>query len=178
MFEINAHPQAQATRTQSSLNILDSIIRTLTMTRLDSENPSTSRFARSGIPVMDARSAGYFPATEHNHISVPTSLSARQYVQLPPHMAVQPTSRTFGCSCDELSLGRQWPEAQRLVPLWAAAPSWNCEWSEGEIKKEECRRLCWSTLMLISGHTSYVAATNRRHSNFSLMDPSNVRYLA
>jgi hypothetical protein len=61
VFEINAHPQSQATRTQSSLNILDSIIRALTLTHLDSDNPATSRFARNGMPAMDARSVTYFP---------------------------------------------------------------------------------------------------------------------
>jgi hypothetical protein len=148
------------------------------MTHLDSDNPATPRFARNGMPVMDARPVGYFPPSEHNRSLVPTLLSTRQYVQQ-PHMAVQPTGRTFGCACDELSLGRQWPEAHRQVPLWVAAPTWNREWTEGEIRKEECRRLCWSTLMLISGHTSYAAAINIRHSsNFFVMEPSNVRYLA
>jgi hypothetical protein len=178
VFEINAHPQTQATRTQSSLNILDSIIRALTMTHVDIDNPSASRFARSGMPVMDARSAAYIPATGYNnHSSVPTSLFTREYMQQ-PLMAVQQISRIPGCSCDEVSLGRQCPDALRQVPLWAASATWNREWTEGEIKKEECRRLCWSTLMLISGHTSYAAAINWRHSDFFVMDPSNVRYLA
>ncbi|KAF8271585.1 hypothetical protein EI94DRAFT_1720098 [Lactarius quietus] len=162
LFEIFAHPETQATRTQSSLNILDSIIRTLTMTHLDSDNPATSRFSRNGMPVMDARLAGYFPTTGHNHSSVPTSLPTQHYVQH-PHIAV--------------SLGRQWPEAQTRVPLWVATPTWNSEWTEGEIKKEECRRLCWSALMLISGHTSYAAAINWRHSDFFVMEPSNYSIL-
>ena len=174
MFEINAHPQTQVTRTQSSLNILDSIIRTLTMTHLDIDNPSASRFARNGMSVIDARSAPHIPATGHNHSSVPTSLFTQPYVQQ-PHMAVQQTTRTPGCSCDEFSLGRQCPEALTQVPLWVASPMWNREWTEGEIRREECRRLCWSTLMLISGHTSYAAAVNWRHSDFFVMDPSNVR---
>ena len=149
------------------------------MTYLDSDNPATSRFARNGMPFMDARPVGYFLATEQNHnpSSVHTSLSTRQYVQQ-PHMTVEPTIRSSRCSCDELTLGRQWPEAQTQMPLWVASPAWNSEWSEGEIKKEECRRLCWSTLMLISGHTSYAAAANWRHSDFFVMEPSNVRYLA
>ncbi|KAI9464587.1 hypothetical protein BJY52DRAFT_1114909 [Lactarius psammicola] len=175
-FEVCAHPQNQATRTQSSLDILDSIIRALTMTNLDSDSPAASRFASSGMPVVDARPVGYFPTTEHNRNSVPTSLSTRQYMQR-PHMAVDPTIHTSRCSCDELSLGRHWPEVQRQVPLWVATPTWNREWSEGEIKKEECRRLCWSALMLISSHTSYAAAANWRHSDFFVMDPSNYSIL-
>lgn len=171
-FEVCAHPQHQVTRTQSSLNILDSIIRALTMTHLDSNNPAASRFASSGMPVTDARPVNYFPATEHN----PTALSTRQYVQQ-PHIPAEPTVHTPGCSCDELSLGRHWPEAQRQVPLWVATPTWNREWSEGEIKREEYRRLCWSALMLVSGHTSYAAAANWRHSDFFVMEPSNYSIL-
>jgi hypothetical protein len=147
------------------------------MTHLDSDNPATSRFARNGMPVMDTRLAGYFPTTGHNYSSVPTSLPTLQNVQQ-PHIAVEPTVLPVGCFCDEVSLGRQWPEAQTRVPLWVATPTWNSEWTEGEIKKEECRRLCWSALMLISGHTSYAAAVNWRHSDYFVMEPSNVRYLA
>ena len=148
------------------------------MTHLDSDNSATSRFSRNGMRVMDSRSMAYSPAEyNHNPSSVPTSLSTRQYVQQ-PHMAVGPTIHISRCSCDELSLGHQWPEGQRQVPLWVASPTWNREWSEGEIRKEECRRLCWSALMLISGHTSYAAATNWRHSDFFVTEPSNVRYLA
>ncbi|KAH9176032.1 hypothetical protein EDB89DRAFT_1846911 [Lactarius sanguifluus] len=176
-FEVCAHPQNQATRTQSSLNILDSIIRALTMTHLDSDTPAASRFSSNGMPVVDARLVGYFPATEqHNPSSVLTSSSTRQYVQQ-PHMAVEPAIHRSRCSCDEVSLGRQWPEAQRQVPLWVATPTWNREWSEGEIKKEECRRLCWSALMLISAHTSYAVAANWRHSDFFVMEPSNYSIL-
>ncbi|KAH9044255.1 hypothetical protein EDB84DRAFT_1587204 [Lactarius hengduanensis] len=176
-FEVCAHPQNQATRTQSSLNILDSIIRALTMTHLDSDTPAASRFASNGTPVVDARLVGYFPATEqHNPSSVLASSSTRQYVQQ-SHMAIEPAIHRSRCSCDEVSLGRHWPEAQRQVPLWVATPTWNREWSEGEIKKEECRRLCWSALMLISAHTSYAVAANWRHSDFFVMEPSNVRTL-
>ncbi|KAH9066631.1 hypothetical protein EDB87DRAFT_1553684 [Lactarius vividus] len=176
-FEVCAHPQNQATRAQSSLNILDSIIRALTMTHLDSDSPAASRFASNGMPVVDARSVGYFPAAEqHNPSSVLTSSSTRQYVQQ-PHMAVEPIIHRSRCSCDEVSLGRQWPEAQRQVPLWVATPTWNREWSEGEIKKEECRRLCWSALMLISAHTSYAVAANWSHSDFFVMEPSNYSIL-
>lgn len=178
-FEVCAHPQARASRTTSALNTLDSIIRALTMTHIDRDNPGTSRFARNGMPVIEARPVDYFPATEYYHYpnSVPTSLSTRQYVQQ-PHMVAEPTIHPTRCSCDELTLGRQWPEAQWQVPLWVASPTWNHEWTEGEIKKEECRRLCWSALMLISAHISYFVAANWRHSDYFVMEPSNVRYLA
>ncbi len=165
------------TRTRSALNILDSIIRALTLTHLDSDKTAVSRFARDGIPVMDARTMDHFPVAEHNPSSLPTSFLTRQYVQQ-PHIAAEPTIHASRCSCDEISLGRNWPEAHSQVPLWVATPAWNREWSEGEIKKEECRRLCWSALMLFSGHTSYVAATNWKHPpTFFVTEPSNVRTL-
>jgi len=90
-------------------------------------------------------------------------------------MVVDPTIRTSTCRCDELSLGRQWPESHTQVPLWVATPMWNREWSEGDIKKEECRRLCWSALMLVSGHTSFANAVNWGHLELFTAEPSNVR---
>jgi len=47
----------------------------------------------------------------------------------------------------------------------------------GEIRKEECRRLCWSTLGLISGHTSYAAAANWRSLDLFMVEPSNYSIL-
>jgi hypothetical protein len=150
------------TRIYSSLNLLDSIIYMLGMSYLDANNPATSTFLRNTVPVVDR-----YPC------SMSVSSPMQQYMQ--QQHQTEPTVFPSGCSCDELSLGRRWPEAQGLVPLWVATPAWNSEWSVGEIRKEECRRLCWSALGLVSGHTSYAAATNWRNLDLSMAEPSNVR---
>ena len=51
---------------------------------------------------------------------------------------------------------------------------WKREWTEGEIKKEECRRVCWSTLMLVSGQTSFADAVGWRVQDLFILEPSNV----
>ena len=79
-----------------------------------------------------------------------------------------------GCSCEKLSLGSQWPEARKQVPLWVSTPMWNQEWTEGEIKKEECRRVCWSALMLVSGQTSFADAVKWKVQDLFMVEPSNV----
>ncbi len=51
---------------------------------------------------------------------------------------------------------------------------WNREWTEGEIKKEECRRVYWSALMLVSGQTSFADAVNLKLQDLFIVEPSNV----
>jgi hypothetical protein len=164
------------TRVYSSLNILDSIIRALGMSYLDANNPTASTFPRNAVPVVDVSAVDYFASPQR----YPGSMSAsspiqQQYLQQQQQIAVEPTISPSGCSCDELSLGRRWPEAQGLVPLWVATPAWNNEWSVGEIRKEECRRLCWSALGLVAGHISFATAMNWRVLDLFMVEPSNVR---
>ncbi|KAI0272685.1 hypothetical protein BC834DRAFT_930033 [Gloeopeniophorella convolvens] len=200
-FEVCAHPQHQSTRVQSALNILDGVIRTLAMTHLDAAHPATSKFAPHDVPIVEDVPPAPHPSTHYASTtyyldSLPVPLSSQQSSQqyMPQQQqqqhqqqrqpqqrqqqqqqpfSVAPTAQGSGCSCDGVSLGCQWPESQKQVPLWMATPAWNYSWSEGEIKKEECRRLCWSTLMLVSGHTSYIAAANGRLLDLFVLEPSN-----
>jgi hypothetical protein len=163
------------TRIHASLNTLDSIIRSLSISYLDADDPTASTFTRNAVPVVEVSSEQYLspPPPYLSSISMPSL--THQYVQQQQQLAIDPTVRATSCPCDSLSLGFQWPEAQAQVPLWVATPMWNREWSEGEIKKEECRRLCWSALMLVSGHTSFAAAANWRSLDLFMVEPSNVR---
>jgi hypothetical protein len=172
-FEVCGHPQHQLTRVLSSLNVLDSIIRSLAISYLDCGNPTTSKFPRNTVPVVEVSSENHFTGT--TGCASPTSVvsAARQYVQQ-RQIAVDPIVHGSVCPCKGLTLGVQWPEAQIQVPFWVATPMWNPEWTEAEIKKEECRRLCWSTLMLVSGHTSFAEALNWRHLNLFVLEQSNV----
>ncbi|KAI9511557.1 hypothetical protein F5148DRAFT_974976 [Russula earlei] len=175
-FEVCAHPQHRMTRIHSSLNILDSIIRSLGITYLDAGKPAVSTFSHNVVPDVEARSEQYLPASERYTASMSMSSPTQQYVYQQP-IFVDATIRASNCPCDDLSLGLHWPEAQAQVPLWVTTPMWNREWSEGEIKKEECRRLCWSTLMLVSGHTSFANAVSWRHLDLFVAEPSNYSIL-
>jgi len=162
------------TRIHASLNILDSIIRSLAMSYLDANNPSASTFTRNAVPVVEVSAEPYFSPTQPYITSMSMPSPIQQYAQ-PQQIGVDPTVRPANCPCDSLSLGYQWPESHTQVPGWIATAGWNREWTEGEIRKEECRRLCWSTLMLVSGHTSFSAAVNWRSLDLFVGEPSNVR---
>jgi hypothetical protein len=161
-------------RVYSSLNLLDSIIHMLDLTYLDADNPAVSKFTHNAVPVVEVSSADYLDASHRYPSSMSVSSPIQQYMQQQHEIANDPTTLPSGCSCDELSLGRRWPEAHGLVPFWVATPAWNSEWSEGEIRKEECRRLCWSALGLVSGHTSFAAAWNWRNLDLFMVEPSHV----
>ncbi|KAH9993709.1 hypothetical protein BJV74DRAFT_770667 [Russula compacta] len=174
-FEICGHSQHQMSRLHSSLSILDSIIRSLAMQYLDASNPTASTFVRNTVPVVQVSSEKYVSTSQH-YTSISKASPPQQYVQQ-QQIAVDPTIRTSSCPCNELSLGSQWPEAQEKVPYWTATPTWNREWTEGEIRREECRRLCWSTLMLVSGQTSYANATKWGFIDLFMIEPSNYSIL-
>jgi uncharacterized protein YkuJ len=157
----------------SSLNILDSILRLLAMTDLDGNNPTASTFSRNAVPVVEVSSQNDVAASKfhQNSMSMPslTQQCAQQQQSL-----IETTIPESGCLCDKLSLGSQWPEAHKQVPFWVSTPMWNREWSEGEIKKEECRRVRWSALMLVSGQTSFADAVNWRIQDLFMVESSNV----
>jgi hypothetical protein len=172
-FEICAHPQHQLTRMHSSLSILDSILRLLAMTDLDANNPTASTFARNAVPVVEVSSEENVSTSKCHQNSMSVSSPTQQYTKQQQSL-IDPTIPDSGCPCDKLSLGSQWPEAHKQVPFWASTPMWNREWSEGEIKKEECRRVRWSALMLASGQTSFADAVNWRPQDLFMAEPSNV----
>lgn len=173
-FELCAHPSHQLSRISSALEILDSIIRLLGITHLDANDPAVSTFTRNAVPAVDASSEEYFSASQSFTSSLSIPSSPTQLRAQPQQSAVDTTTGGSRCSCDTISLGSQWPEAQSQVPGWIATPMWSSEWTEGEMKKEECRRLCWSTLLLVSGRSSYSDAINWRLQELFTVEPSNV----
>lgn len=83
------------------------------------------------------------------------------------------------CGCSAYSLGNHWPLAFDLTPAWTNMPMWPHDaegGAEGEMVKEECRRLVWSTVMLTVTHsTKTTAGTNREPQHLWIKDPANVR---
>ncbi|KAL0581163.1 hypothetical protein V5O48_000853 [Marasmius crinis-equi] len=159
LFEICAHPEHSTARSVSSIMMVDAIIRTLALTDVDRNDPQTSVFRFGDVPAVDQ-----------------TPLSATSECGYP----AMPNGSYFtsnGCSCQSVTLGAHWPQSLEHVPLWAQTPAWDPNWSEAEIKKESCRRLCWSASSLAAGHVSYAVATKSNQPDLFIGDPSNYALL-
>ncbi|KAJ7176007.1 hypothetical protein C8R46DRAFT_1080390 [Mycena filopes] len=165
MFEVCAHPGHTSERSTSAMVTLDSIIRSLSLTFVDANDPHTSTFSSGKVPAV-ATSVGrvYNGHAQGNHNYPYSSRSL-------------PISTDRGCSCSSLTLRDQWPEALEHTPLWAQTPAWNASWSEAEIRKESCRRLCWSSMKLAAGHSAYSSANQFHGVTLFIGDPANYALL-
>ncbi|KAK2459632.1 hypothetical protein APHAL10511_008277 [Amanita phalloides] len=147
-FEICAHPKQTSTRAISALNLLDSLIRSLALTLIDVDEPDTSLFTPRSIPTVYSRLT--LPYEVRTNFSSVSDCSAH-------HTSTIPTPNT-GCGCKAITLKSNWPLIDEYVPLWGLTPTWDMTWSASEIRKESCRRLCWSSMILAAGHVSYISA--------------------
>lgn len=112
------------------------------------------------------------PPDDHN-ISSHSHLPQQSYS--PAHGHEQPSANNSACTCMTFTLGHTWPRVREFAPLWDMTPTWQSEWTESDIRKEECRRLVWSSVMLSAGHSSYTAASSGMETQqLFLMDPRNV----
>ncbi|KAF8442969.1 hypothetical protein L210DRAFT_3534542 [Boletus edulis BED1] len=161
LFEVCAHPDYTSERCSSALVLVDTIIRTLGLTFVDMEDPASARYSPRSVPSV--RSASRSWATN--------SLLDAGVENMQSSYPWQ------GCSCTSRSLGQLWPAASEYTPLWLSSPGWDSTWSEAEIRKETCRRLCWSTLVLVAGHTSYNTSVNRTPSELFILEPANFTLL-
>ncbi|EPQ56860.1 hypothetical protein GLOTRDRAFT_137358 [Gloeophyllum trabeum ATCC 11539] len=75
------------------------------------------------------------------------------------------------CSCRPLL------EEEQLAYTWSSTPAWDPAWTDSEIRREECRRLCWSALGLVSDYVAQCALTQEKPPNLFLADPSNYKLL-
>lgn len=62
--------------------------------------------------------------------------------------------------------------------MWGPTPAWDETWSEAEIRKESCRRLCWSSMILAAGHMSYTIAHRSQGLDLFISNPANVSFSA
>ncbi|KAI0754986.1 hypothetical protein C8Q80DRAFT_1142298 [Daedaleopsis nitida] len=201
-FEICAHPLHSTTRVRSSMGLLDSLLQTMKLLSLDEADPRTTVFS-SVVPVVPHDS----PACYLHH-SKPASMAkqwahpdlvrpgvpAPEYQSnahfLPPqsqrpadtflhtHPQNLSTAIQSSCNCTIYTLGHTWPMVKEFAPLWDTTPTWQGEWTESDIRKEECRRLVWSSVMLSAGHSSYTAASSDiQTQQLFLMDPRNYALL-
>jgi hypothetical protein len=165
--------------------ILDQILRTLRLTSLDSDDPNASVFSGREVPRMrpeqkPAQKTSWNVTSRPNDDSPQATLSdpatVPEYIihQHSHKPSPEPVVRTANCNCAAMSLGQQWAAAFEHTPLWLSTPAWDENWSEGEIAKESCRRLCWSSVILAAGHSSYTTAYKANSLDLFITDPANV----
>lgn len=156
--------------------MLDSIIRSLSLTLVDADDPSATLFLPGTVPVVpvrDQQRAGWFgfqPLTNSHQMSQNPELWYTATSSPVDHSR----SPTIGCSCTSLTLKENWSLTAEHAPMWASTPAWNNSWSEGEIRKESIRRLCWSAMVVAAGHISYTTAHRSHNPDLFVADPANV----
>ncbi|KAF8073616.1 hypothetical protein FPV67DRAFT_1478620 [Lyophyllum atratum] len=176
LFEVCAHPLHSSERSNSSMIMLDSIIRSLSLTFVDAGDPNTSIFSPGEVPAVleQHRDPSWFPDREVDFNPHLPSAKPKHWRSL---NSPRESSADSGCSCRSMTLGAHWPEGNDHTPLWTSTPAWNNSWSEAEIRKESCRRLCWSSTILAAGHASYTTAHRSDALNLFISDPSNYALL-
>lgn len=173
LFEVCAHPRHSSERSKSAMIMLDSIIRSLSLTLVDADDPSTSVFPPGSVPTV--RSQKFLPSTARFSDQPPIRIlrdnSSAQ------HTSLNSSHGGDDCLCNSMTLRECWPTSREHAPLWGATPAWNEGWSEGEIRKESCRRLCWSSSILAAGHVSYTMAHRSKGLDLFISNPANYALL-
>jgi hypothetical protein len=169
MFEICAHPRHSSERATSAMIVLDSIIRSMSLTLIDADDPKTSIFTPGAVPAVPESPRSDSWDSDNTLVEFEPGRRPRNRQSQSP---VEPHAKA-GCSCRFMTLKGSWPQSCEHVPLWASTPAWNSS-SEGEIRKESCRRLCWSSVMLAAGHASYTTANRSSALSLFISDPANV----
>lgn len=169
MFEGCCHAQNSSLRVASSLTYLDSIIRSLKLTYLDADDPAASNFDPHNVPLIESHPQTNWQFYYQNAAAVSTSSH-------PAHSGRKPGE---GCSCRSLTLGATWPKAQEFAPLWVATPGWNPDWTDGQIRQESIRRVCWTTMVLAANNLNYWSSIDSVHRPTSLFvaEPANYALL-
>ncbi|EIW55382.1 uncharacterized protein TRAVEDRAFT_173096 [Trametes versicolor FP-101664 SS1] len=193
-FELQAHPEAKRPqRTQEAMYMLDSLIRYLALTTLDVDNPRTTIFLPQAVPSVRSNAP---------HIDTPPPVSTPKRVAMAilpyadeddsvPSSSVVPeedppaSAAHDVCGCGAYSLGNQIPRVRiELAPQFAQMPM--CprderQPGEGEVRKEQCRRLVWASVMLVTtlGMTKVTAMAGEGWDLQPLwiQDPSNYALL-
>ncbi|KZT73776.1 hypothetical protein DAEQUDRAFT_661448 [Daedalea quercina L-15889] len=165
-FEICAHPLHTSDRVRSAVSMLDSLIRYLSLASLDADDPRVTVFASRSAPVVSS------DPQQQRHREPAEFIATQQVPQMP-----LPSNAQAKCWCASYTLWNMSPDAMELAPLWSHTAGWLADWTEGDIRREECRRLVWSSIIMVAGYASYNTATGKLTPELSLMDPSNLAVL-
>lgn len=168
-FEIQAHPKLSGSRTDSSVATLDALVRCLSLTTLDVEDPRVAVFVPRAVPIVvndTTHTTNLWNGDVNPHADALHALGSTG-TDVPPG--------TWRCGCEKYSLGYNWPPSQDLAPQWSDMPMWPKNVSPGELLKEEFRRLAWSSVMLAATvSTKSAAGTDWDAEHLWIKDPSNV----
>jgi hypothetical protein len=151
VFEASCHPAHFESRTRSALFLLDSLVLGLGLLDLDKGEYNVTTFSPNSVPSLVA------PFSDHIG-----------------QAAIGQATTKRGCSCSHFQLCNTSPSSRKITPLWFASPGWSDEWGVAETRREEYRRLVWSTLNVTSGHLSYYDSVERTSQNLSIARPWNV----
>lgn len=146
------------------MSTLDSVIRYLSLTTLDADDPRVTRFAQRP-PVAGV--TGPEPGNEGRTLQ---GASAQQSVL----QSVQQRHPQDRCWCSFYTLERTSPNSVELVPGWSHTLAVTTL-TDAEERREESRRLVWSSISLTANWTAYNAATLTPQINLPIIDPANVR---
>ncbi|KAI0630959.1 hypothetical protein C8Q77DRAFT_1219206 [Trametes polyzona] len=174
VFEFQAHSRLSSQRTREAMARLDALIRYLQLTMLDIDDARASVFVPRAVPAV--RGSVGSPSEIGTTMDFPyaDAVSGTHTTTVAPP---QPKEK-WHCDCQTYSLGHQWPGARELAPEWAQMPAWPREAGEGEMRKEECRRLVWSSVMLSATHnTKTTAGTDWEPQHLWIKDPANYALL-
>lgn len=100
---------------------------------------------------------------------------ALQYDPRGVPVVIVPAERCMGTTCGCLGNSASADVQTQSAFSFSFNPPWDPNWTLDEIRKEECRRICWSALTLIASHTSQCAAFHEEPLRLQLAEPSNVR---
>ncbi|KAI0070393.1 hypothetical protein K474DRAFT_816565 [Panus rudis PR-1116 ss-1] len=169
-FEISAHPRHSTDRVRSALSMLDSLIRSMSLMSLDQDDPRVTRFETRSVPVVST-------PTSHTQ-SLPVNWDNHSHPHPHPQLGVGIPPPTSSCNCSSYTLVSHAPNAREITPMWLTTPAWADEHNEGEVRREECRRIVWSSMMLTAGHTMYISACSGfTPIDLYIHDPSNYAVL-
>ena len=184
---MQAHPRTSTSRTRSAFKNLDSLIQSLSLTMLDIADSRTTIFLPGQVPIVPSTtpmsSAAAPPLFDYDNVApglAPPAVYLRQHGLVPGHSHAHSytppaNDSQWQCGCSSYSLGNNWPLSVELAPAWTCTPMWPDSADEGEMQKEECRRLVWSTVMLTASHnTKTTAGTDREPHHLWIKDPANV----
>ncbi|KAH9924621.1 uncharacterized protein BXZ73DRAFT_50427 [Epithele typhae] len=178
-------------RVRSAKVLLDSLIRLLALARLDADVPSShyglfatsEQFIRTGnsnLAVLQSVHSISSPVPPFPPTTTDTVATLR-----PGHAKVETGAR---CECEKYTLKQQWPTVSAVAPLWQSTAMWpkEDETTEGELRKEEGRRVVWSSIMLVASCNSASKSAQgpdapfvsdlfiEDHRNFAIMFPGDV----
>ena len=144
-FEASCHPQYSHARVTGAMAILDSIVRSLSLTQLDTFEAGTTRFVEKPTPVQE-------------------SMIVNSRTQSP-----------HGCVCQGAMLAAIDPKLTTKNPEWNCALGYDPDWSLSAIRKDECRRLIWGSHITFIRHNADALLLGRPYTDFHIADSMNVR---